>query len=145
MDSGTAVSEKAMGCAFGRMDPNMKEFGPIIKLMGKEYFTMLMVTLMKVTGLKTGLVATVSTPTKMATPTRGGGSMTSKMVKAEKSGSMVPPTQATIKMGRNMDSDTINGLTDQSIKATGTKARLPAKASTHGQTADHMMAHGKII
>ena len=73
---------------FGRMDVDMKDFGPQIERMGKENVSLLMVMHMKVIGLMIELMDMVNIRALTETTMKGGGLMISKMGKEKKYGSM---------------------------------------------------------
>lgn len=73
---------------YGRMVPNMKEFGKIIKLMDKDVSSMLMVMYMKVTGQKTKPMALEITNMPTVPCIKEPGNMICKMDMVKKLGLM---------------------------------------------------------
>ena len=88
MVNGMAKRKKAMVYNFGKMDLNMKDCGQIIAQMDKESSIILMETCMKDNGLMIGLMDTGCIHIHKGTLMLVNGSMTSKMEKAKKPGTM---------------------------------------------------------
>ena len=79
--NGKTIINTARVFKFGQMEPNMKDFGKITRLMEKELFGMFMATNMKVIGSEIRLTGTESTRIVTEQPTRETGGMIFSTVK----------------------------------------------------------------
>ena len=129
----------------GQMELNTRVNGRTIKqkekaLFGmlKEMCTMESLKMIRLTGMEF---------TRMLTGRgmKGIGRMTCKKDMDKKFGVMELSIQVTIKKGRSITTEYMNGLMDQSMKATGMRIRLRALGSTYGLMEEGTKDIGLII
>ena len=134
-----------MGYRFGRMGVSIKGNTVEDRLVDTGNLSMVMVMFTPVNGILIKQTATVSTLTLMAIPMKANGKTMSNMVKAKKSGSMAPNSQAITLMESNMVTANKYLQINLNMKVNGGKVRLREEESIGGQMRKPMKDSGKII
>ena len=126
----------------GLMDLFTRDTGKMTKQMVEVVLFMPMVTYTTVTGKMTRHTAMEFTTTLMERGPKAGGSRTSNMARARKSGLTMHVTKVSTKMARSMVTVSSSGLMAQLILATLSTTTFTDKAFTPGQTVVNTTVNG---
>lgn len=129
---------------FGKMAPNMKETGDLIKHADMVNSGTLMVISLKVNGSMIKLMDMVSTSIKTVQDTKVSGKTIFNMGSEKKYGQITVNMRDTIQKAKSMVKVSIFGKTAQCTMETGSKTELKAMENINGKMAVCILENGKI-
>ena len=129
---------------FGKMAPNMKVTGDLIKHADTVSSGMLMEISLKENGLMIKLMVMVFTFIRMVLDMKVNGKMIFSTGSEKKYGQITVSMRVTTQKVRNMEKVFISGKMDQCTMETGLKTELKALENTNGKMAVCILENGKI-
>lgn len=132
--NGKEMYERDGVCKNGLMEPFMKVFGKIIKLMVKANLFMQMEIFLKESSIWIKLIILEYIHIQMVQNMKVSGKTTNKVVQVQKLGLMDPDMKEITLMGVKMEGECIHGVMDLNMTANGLITKYVDTVFTYGRT-----------